>query len=64
MLLAPKPRKLALALPKLLRNSGLLLITPTFDERLSVPLPLALMVATNCSALVMPARSMSSRLII
>ena len=56
----PMPRRLALALPKLLRKVGPLLITPMFDERLSAPLPLALIMVTSCSALTMPALSISS----
>ena len=60
VLLAPRPRRLALLLPLLLR-SVVPSWMPTLDDRLSAPVPLALMCISSCSALTKPARSICSR---
>ena len=63
VLAEPRPRRLALAAPKLLRSAKLA-VTPTFDDMLSRPLPLAEIMESSCSALVMPALSISSLVMI
>ncbi len=60
MLEAPSPRRLALELPLLLR-SVVPSWMPTFEERLSAPVPLAEIVIISSSTLVIPRRSMSLR---
>src|SRR5258706_3323675 len=57
---APSPRRLALELPLLLR-SVVPCWMPTFEDRLSAPVPFAEIDMSSCSALVKPRRSMSWR---